>query len=418
MKIKDAGVGKIKDCQICTSSNLVQVVNLGFSGLCDSLLKKKELNDSEKSFPLNLYRCLNCQLLQLDYVVNNREVFHLNYPYKSGITPPLKKYLYNTSYYVKKKFKFSKNSLAVDIGSNDGTLLEGFKKNNFKVLGVEPTNIAKIANEKGIRTIQKFFDLNTAKIIKKKFKKVDVITGTNIFAHVNKLDSFMRGVKLILNPNNGIFVTESHYAVDIIKNLQFDSIYHEHLRFFLLKPLVTLMKMYGFKIVDAVRIPNYGGSLRIAATLNKKMKVSKSVKKILDMEKAEDFYKSKKYKEFSEDIFKVKEKLLDELWKLKLKNKSIVGVGCPGRSITLLAFCGINNNLIDYIAEQSTSLKLNLYTPTSHIKILDEKILFEEQPDYALILSWHYGKSIIKNLKKKGYKGKFIIPLPYPKIIS
>ena len=148
------------------------------------------------------------------------------------------------------------------------------------------------------------------------------------------------------------------------------------------------------------------------------MKVSKSVKKILDMEKAEDFYKSKKYKEFSEDIFKVKEKLLDELWKLKLKNKSIVGVGCPGRSITLLAFCGINNNLIDYIAEQSTSLKLNLYTPTSHIKILDEKILFEEQPDYALILSWHYGKSIIKNLKKKGYKGKFIIPLPYPKIIS
>ena len=129
--------------------------------------------------------------------------------------------------------------------------------NNFKVLGIEPTNIAKIANKKGIKTIQNFFDFDTAKIIKKKFKKAEVITGTNIFAHVNKLDSFMRGVKRILNPKNGIFVTESHYAVDIIKDLQFDSIYHEHLRFFLLKPLTILMKMYDFKIIDAVRIPNY-----------------------------------------------------------------------------------------------------------------------------------------------------------------
>ena len=176
--------------------------------------------------------------------------------------------------------------------------------------------------------------------------------------------------------------------------------------------------MYGFKVIDAVKIPNYGGSLRVTATLNSKMSVNKNVNNILNMEKTKGFYTSNKYKKFAEDVFKVKKVLLNKLWGLKLRNKSIVGVGCPGRSITLLAFCGINNQILDYIAEQSSSLKLNLFTPTSHIKILDEKILLNNQPDYALILSWHYGKNIIRNLKKRGYKGKFILPLPYPKIIK
>jgi len=418
MKLRDAKVGRIKHCQICGSLNLTKIISLGLSGLCDSLLTNEDLKNPEKSFPLNLYRCRSCQLLQLDHIVDNRKVFHLEYPYKSGITPPLKKYLHSTSSYVKKKFDFPKNSLAIDIGSNDGTLLEGFKIKNFRVLGVEPTNIAKIANKKGVRTLQKFFDLNTAKIIKKKFKKAEIITGTNIFAHVNKLDSFMKGVKLVLNPKNGIFVTESHYAVDIINELQFDSIYHEHLRFFLLKPLNILMKMYGFKIIDATRIPNYGGSIRVTATLNSKIDANKNVNNILKMEQKKGFYTANKYKRFTKNIFEVKQNLLKILRNLKFKNKRIVGVGCPGRSITLLAFCGINDQILDYIAEQSSSLKLNLYTPTSHIKILDEKILLKNQPDYALILSWHYGKNIIKNLKKRGYKGKFILPLPRPRIIN
>ena len=176
--------------------------------------------------------------------------------------------------------------------------------------------------------------------------------------------------------------------------------------------------MYGFKIIDAVRIPNYGGSIRITATLNTKMPANKNIANMLKMEKTKGFYTSNKYKKFAKDVFRVRKDLLNKLWNLKLKNKNIVGVGCPGRSITLLAFCGINNQILDYIAEQSSSLKLNLFTPTTHIKILDEKILLKNQPDYVLILSWHYGKSIISNLKKRGYKGKFILPLPYPKIIS
>ena len=246
---------------------------------------------------------------------------------------------------------------------------------------------------------------------------MNVITGTNVFAHVNKLDTFMRGVKLLLNSKDGIFVTESHYAVNIVKDLQFDSIYHEHLRFFLLKPIIKLMQSYNFKVIDAMKIPNYGGSIRIVATLNKKMKVSKNIKKILLFEKRNGFYNSKKYKKFCRDVFKARENLMNKLWELKSKGKRIVGAGCPGRSITLLAFCGINSELLDYIAEQSSSLKLNLFTPTSHIKVVDEKRLIKEQPDYVLMLAWHYGKSVMFNLRKKGYKGKFIIPLPNFKII-
>ena len=418
MTVIDVKPGLIKACQICDSKKIYEILDLGYSGLCDSLLTKKDLNKYEKSYPLKLLRCKNCHLLQLNYVVDNKKVFHLKYPYKSGITKILKDLLQSTSKYCYENFNFTNSPLAIDIGSNDGTLLEGFKKYKFKVLGIEPTNIAKIANKKGIRTIQRFFEKDTIKLISKNYKKADVITGTNIFAHINKLNTLMQGVKKLLNPKTGIFVTESHYAVNIVDEMQFDSIYHEHLRFYLLKPLILLLQNYGFKVIDAVKIPNYAGSIRVTATLNKKLKQKKSVLKIINEEKRRGFYGTKKYTQYSSDVKKVKKNLNEILFKLKSDNKKIVGVGCPGRSITLLAYCNITNQLIDYIAEQSTSLKLNLFTPSTHIKIIDEKKMLKDQPDYALILSWHYGKNVMKNLRQKGYKGKFILPLPNPKIIK
>ena len=418
MTVSDLKPGVIKECQICRSKKIYEILNLGHSGLCDSLLKKEDLNKHEKSYPLKLFRCRKCHLLQINYVVNNEEVFHLEYPYKSGITKTLKDLLHSTSKYSVDNFKFSKKPLAIDIGSNDGTLLEGFKNHGFNVLGIEPTNIAKLANKKGIKTIQKFFDYKTAQFIKKKYHKAEVITGTNIFAHINKLDSLMKGVKNLLNPNNGIFVSESHYAVNILDEMQFDSIYHEHLRFYLLKPLIFLLNKYGFNVIDASRIPNYAGSIRVTATLNKKIKPNKNIKQILDMEEKEGFYSEKKYKQYAKKVIKVRKDLNEMLWKLKLNKKKIVGVGCPGRSITLLSYCNISNQLIDYIAEQNSSLKLNMFTPSTHIEIIDEKHMIKKQPDYALILSWHYGKNVMKNLRNKGFKGKFIMPLPKPRIIN
>jgi 2-polyprenyl-3-methyl-5-hydroxy-6-metoxy-1,4-benzoquinol methylase len=418
MTVSDLKPGVIKECQICRSKKIYEILNLGHSGLCDSLLKKEDLNKHEKSYPLKLFKCRKCHLLQINYVVNNEEVFHLEYPYKSGITKTLKDLLHSTSKYSVDNFKFSKKPLAIDIGSNDGTLLEGFKNHGFNVLGIEPTNIAKLANKKGIKTIQKFFDYKTAQFIKKKYHKAEVITGTNIFAHINKLDSLMKGVKNLLNPDNGIFVSESHYAVNILDEMQFDSIYHEHLRFYLLKPLIFLLNKYGFNVIDASRIPNYAGSIRVTATLNKKIKPNKNIKQILDMEEKEGFYSEKKYKQYAKKVIKVRKDLNEMLWKLKLNKKKIVGVGCPGRSITLLSYCNISNQLIDYIAEQNSSLKLNMFTPSTHIEIIDEKHMIKKQPDYALILSWHYGKNVMKNLRNKGFKGKFIMPLPKPRIIN
>ena len=408
---------KINRCQICNSKKIKKIISLGATGLCDTLLTYEETKRKEKSYPLNLIRCDNCQLLQLDFIVNNKELFHLDYPYKSSITKPLVKLLQGTSVYLKKRFKFSKKPLAIDIGSNDGTLLKGFKQMKFQTLGVEPTNISKIANKSGIKTIQKFFSVSTAKYISKRYKKASVISGTNLFAHVDKLNSFMKAIKILLDPKEGVFVTESHYAVDIIEDLQYDSIYHEHLRFYLIKPLIYLMEKHGLKIIDAIRIPNYGGSIRICATLNKNISPNRNVKQLLDLEKKKGFFKTSKYKKFSKDVIKSKKNLLNILRKIKKEGKNIVGIGCPGRSITLLSYCNINRDIIDYIAEQSSSLKLNLFTPNTHIPVLDEENFFENQPEYALILSWHYGKSIMKNLRNKGYKGKFIVPLPFPKII-
>ena len=418
MSVSDLKPGVIKECQICRSKKIYEILDLGHSGLCDSLLTKNDLNKFEKNYPLKLLKCRNCHLLQINYVVDNKEVFHLDYPYKSGITKTLKDLLHSTSKYAVKNYRFSKKPLAIDIGSNDGTLLEGFKNQGFKVLGVEPTNIAKLANKKGIKTIQKFFDYKSTRLIKKKYQKADVITGTNIFAHINKLDSLMKGVKSLIDSKNGIFITESHYAVNILDEMQFDSIYHEHLRFYLLKPLIYLLNKYGFKVIDASRIPNYAGSIRVTATLNKNIKTKKNVKKIIDQEKKRGFYSEKKYKQYAKKVISVRKELSEMLWKLKLKRKKIVGVGCPGRSVTLLAYCNITSQLIDYIAEQSSSLKLNMFTPSTHIKIIDEKYMIKNQPDYALILSWHYGKNVMKNLRNKGYKGKFIMPLPKPRILK
>ena len=173
-----------------------------------------------------------------------------------------------------------------------------------------------------------------------------------------------------------------------------------------------------FNVIDASRIPNYAGSIRVTATLNKKIKPNKNIKQILDMEEKEGFYSEKKYKQYAKKVIKVRKDLNEMLWKLKLNKKKIVGVGCPGRSITLLSYCNISNQLIDYIAEQNSSLKLNMFTPSTHIEIIDEKHMIKKQPDYALILSWHYGKNVMKNLRNKGFKGKFIMPLPKPRIIN
>ena len=223
---------------------------------CDSLLKQKQLKKDRKKYPLNLFRCKNVVLFRL--IMKMKELFHVNYPYRSGITKDLKKNLEKISSHVSRGLNNKSSKLVIDIGSNDGSILKGFKRLGFEVLGIEPTNIAKIANKDGINTLQEFFSYNLSKKIKKKYGHASVITASNVFAHVNKLSDLLNGIHNILE-DDGVFVSESHYLGSIIERFQFDSIYHEHLKYYSIKPLIKLLKniilylkkLKGFQITEA-----------------------------------------------------------------------------------------------------------------------------------------------------------------------
>ena len=408
----DLKIGKLSKCQICNHSPLNKIINLGNITPCDSLLKQKQLKKRQKKYPLNLFRCKKCGLVQIDYVVNPKELFHVNYPYRSGITKDLKKNLEKISSHVSRGLNNKSSKLVIDIGSNDGSILKGFKRLGFEVLGIEPTNIAKIANKDGINTLQEFFSYNLSKKIKKKYGHASVITASNVFAHVNKLSDLLNGIHNILE-DDGVFVSESHYLGSIIERFQFDSIYHEHLKYYSIKPLIKLFEKHNFIFEKVERIPNYGGSIRVyARKKSNKFSIGKTVKNLLKYEINKGYYNDKTYNLFSQKIKNFKKNFTKKIINLKKQNNSLIGIGCPGRAMTLLEYCKLDNKVIDYIAEQKTSLKIGLYTPGTKIPVKDEKNAFKSPPDYGIMLSWHYAKSIIKNLKKKNFKPKIIVPLP------
>ena len=413
----DLSEGHIESCQICGAKDLKFVIDLGHQAPCDTLLTLEQLNLEEKTYPLRVFWCEDCCLAQIDYVVPPEALFYAEYPYRSGITPTLVKNLRRLSSVVAEKFGFKPPSLVIDIGSSDGTLLSGFKDAGFQVLGVEPTNIAKIANAAGINTVQNFFNEEQAHEIVKKYGNASVVTASNVFAHIARLGEMIRGVEHLLS-ENGLFVTESHYLLDILETVQYDSIYHEHLKFYSLKSLIRLFNYYDFTVVDAERIENYGGSIRVFAAKGKSRPISESVNSLLAEEEKFGLYSFSKYAEFSERTIRAKHELQELSLQAFSNQKRFVGVGCPGRSSTLLNYCNMDKQLMPYIAEQSTSLKLGLHLPGKHIPIVDEKVMFEEQPEYAVMLSWHYWEPIVKKLRDKGLKSKIIIPLPKLKILE
>lgn len=410
-KHHDLDVGGIDFCQVCGNKELYDVIDLGHQSPCDSLLWPKQLNEVEKTYPLVFQFCKNCGLAQINYVVAPEELFFPDYPYRSGITQTLVEKLSTTATSTLKRFPLLKDGLAIDIGSNDGTVLQAFKKNGMRVLGVEATNIAKIANENGIETLQHFFDEKLAGQIIKSHGHAAVIASTNVFAHVSNLGSIMRGVKSLLQ-DGGVFVTESHYLLDLLDTVQYDSIYHEHLRYYSLKSLICLFEQYGFTVTDVERIENYGGSIRVFACKGTSLDISDNVKKLLIEEENAGLYQIDVYDDFAAKVRKAKQDLLSFVVEANKEGKRVVGIGCPGRSSTLINYTGLDRELMPYIAEQSTSLKLGLFLPGMHIPVIDEQQMFDEQPDYAIMLSWHYAEPIINKLREKGLKSKIILPLP------
>ncbi len=406
--------GKISKCQICNSNKLINIIQLGTQPLANSLLEKKE--KIKNIYPIGVVRCEDCTLIQIDHIVDQSEVYHLEYPYLPGITKTVDEEQKQFSNFLVDKLSLNSSHLVVDFGSNDGSLLKHLKSRDIKVVGVEPTNIAKIANKNGIETYQNFFNEEVVDEIIKKHGKAKVITSTNVFAHMSTLGDVMKGIVKLID-EDGYYCFENHYALEIIKNVQYDTFYHEHLRTYTLISLEKLFNYYELNLVDAEIVSRYGGSIRCVVS-KKKREQSSNLKSLINLEKKLLIENAEStFKNFTDKVKKSKADLLNLLKDLKKQGKKVIGKSCPARAVVLLNYCEINNTLINYIAEQPTSLKLNKIIPGTELEIINDDILLQDQPDYILLLAWHLSQPIIKKWKSKGLSSKFIIPLPEVKIL-
>ena len=378
----------------------------------------ENLNDdkNKKSFPINVVRCKDCTLLQIDYIANQNEVYHPGYPYLPGITKTVDNEQKELSDYLFENLELKKNDTVLDIGSNDGSLLKHFRAKGLNTVGVEPTNIAKLANDNGIFTLQSFFNLETVKNIISNKGKAKLITSTNVFAHMSTLGDVMDGIVEAMD-DDGYFCFENHYIMEVIEKVQYDTFYHEHLRTYSLISLIKLFEMYDLTLYHAQLVTRYGGSIR-AIVSKKKRDQTESLKKLLEIEN-EKLVKNKEktYKDFVQNINQSKDDLIKKLSEIKSKNLTVIGKSCPARAVVLLNYCNLDENNLDFIAEQPTSLKLNYYIPGTNLEIVNDDILLDKNPDYVLLLAWHLSEPIIEKWKKKGLKSKFIIPLPKVRII-
>ena len=401
-------------CQVCSSSRLRRILELGNHPAVVFLTEGELGGKKDVRYPLGIQFCEDCGCVQSRYIVDPQILFGGEYHHISGIPVSFRKHLQDLAAILAKRFNLAPQDLVVEIGSSDGALLEQLQPYKVKVLGIDPSSVAKIAIEKGIPTISQFFSEETAQTALRKFGKAKIVVALNTFAHVAALDSLVKGVNLLLD-DGGVFVTESHYLMDLISKLQYDFIYHEHLRYYSLKTLVYLLGKYGMEIFDVQRIPTHSGSIRVFASRKGVYPISASVSSLLEEESGSGLSSFSTYEEFARKAEAHKTLLRDMLSTLKQEGNRIVGLTYPARALTLMQYCGIGEQFLDYITEKSP-LKVGKYAPGTHIRIVDESVLFEDQPDYGLLLSWHLAGEIIPKFKANGFKGKFIIPLPEPRI--
>lgn len=402
-------------CRICKKTKLFKFLELGPTPLANAFLKQEQLKSKEPFYPLDVYFCAECGLVQLRDVVPPGILFQ-DYAYFTGVSKTMKQHFSQLALEVVNNFKLSKEDLVVDIGSNDGTLLSQFKKLGTKTIGVEPaTNIAFFAEKAGIETITHFFSSEVAKKIIYRKGHAKVITGTNVFAHVNDLDSLLTVVNSLLT-NDGIFIIEVPYLVDLFSKTEFDTIYHEHLSYFSLRPLVRLFKRFNMELFDVKRMPVHGGSIRCYIR-KAPSKIEKSVNQLLALEEDLKLDSFNTYQNFSTKVKDIKLKLNSLLNRLKRDGYKIIGYGASAKGNTLLNYCKIGTDLLDYIID-NTPFKRNLYTPGMHIPVASPNRILKDIPDYALLLAWNYLDEILaKEQRYIELGGKFIVPIPEPKIV-
>lgn len=390
-------------------------MKLGPTPPANSLLKQEHLLLKESFYPLNIYFCPKCGLVQLRDVVPPQILFK-DYVYLTGMSQTMKQHFYLLAVEVVNNFNLSKDNLVIDIGSNDGTLLKGFKQLGIKTLGIEPaTNVALVAEQEGIETINDFLSVEVAKSIIGRKGHARVITGTNVFAHINNLDETLQIVNSLLTID-GIFVIEVPYLVDLLSKTEFDTMYHEHLSYFSLRPLVTLFKRFDMELFDVKRIFVHGGAIRCYVR-RAPSEVEDSVYQLLSLEKDLGLDQLHTYLEFAAKVKNVRIQLTSMLKRLKKEGNRIIGYGATAKGNTLLNYCKIGTDILDYIID-NTPFKQGLYTPRMHIPIMPPHRLLKDMPDYILLLAWNYLDEILgKEQKYRELGGKFIVPIPEPKII-
>ena len=409
------GISEVTECRICSNKKLHNFLSLGPIPLANSFLKEEQLTEQEPYYPLDICFCSKCGLVQLGQVVAPKVMFS-DYAYLTGTSTPMKAHFRDLAESVIRKFSLPKASLIVDIGSNDGTLLEAFKNCNMNVLGIEPaTNVADLAVSHGIDTINNWFTESLAEEIHSQRGHPSVILATNVFAHVHDVKGFVSGVNCLMGKES-VFIIEVPYLVDMLNKIEFDTIYHEHLSYFAVRPLVTLFAMFGMEIVDIERINTHGGSLRVY--VEKGMKASsQSVINLRDIEVSSNLLTLEPYELFARNTHRIREELTHLLSDLKARGSTISGYGASAKSSILLNYCRIGTETLDYVSD-TTPLKQGRYTPGTHIPIHSEEHFHEFPPDYALLLAWNYADDILK--KEKRYRnagGKFIVPIPKPQIV-
>ena len=325
----------------------------------------------------------------------------------------------NLALEAKNNLNLKNNDLIVDIGSNDGTLLKPFKELGFNVLGVEPSQAADLAIKSGINTEKTYFNKEQAIKIKQKYGNASVVTAANVFAHIHDVHEIVAGIKELCD-DGGVFISESHYLLGLLKTVQYDTVYHEHLRYYSVIALQELFKKHDLEIFDVKHIPTHGGSIRVYTSKKGSRTIKSSVTKIIQEERDYGLLSSdnKCYIDFANNIKNSKLKLLNILTNIKLKGQKIFAIGAPSRASTLFSYVGLDETIIDGVMEVSNSHKLNKYMPGTKIPILDEEALYKEQPEYALFGSWHIAEELSEIIRNKGYKGKFIVPLPEPMIME
>lgn len=412
----------VTTCRMCKGEQLFEFLDLGSTPPADRFLRPDQLLEEERHYPLRVVMCENCGLAQLNYVVPPEILYCEEYPYESSMTRAGRMHWGEFAATTATMLGLGPDDLVVDIGSNVGVLLEMFRNQGPRVLGVDPAaNIAEIANHRGIETMAAFFGSAVAGRILADKGPAAVITATNVFAHIHDLDDIMLAVDRLLTPD-GVFVVEAPYFINLVQSLEYDTIYHEHLSYLSVKPLVRFFARFGMEIFEIQQRDIHGGSFRVFVRRTGQSRRGGPdtgvVEEFLALEERARIYSRDRLLAFAHDVETNRRELLWLLHRLKNQGKRIIGVSAPAKGMTLLNYGRIGPEILSFVTEKST-LKIGRFTPGTHIPVVSDDRIIEEKPDYALLLAWNFAEEIMGNLSAFSRAGgKFIIPIPNPQIVG